>query len=182
MWHTYSFRDLFTTNLDTACTSYKYRMPENIRKHLTRTFVDDLTTALMTKPSELLDTSIIYGDLPPTKEATEYLRISGDYYLTVAGFIPEALCDRYSEFEYYLYVGKYSYFRLAQRLPREALYNSLSLDYMKIVYIINETFDLIRTRDGIDIIKTLEAYNKTRHAIFRKRLTRAGLNLAQITC
>lgn len=182
MWHTYSFKQLFETNLDVACTAYKYKMQGPLRTYITKAFVDDIATALMTRPSELLDTSIIYGDLPPTKEATEYLRVSGDYYLTIAGFIPESLCDRYSEFEYYLYVGKYSYYRLSERVPNEQVYRALSFDYMKLIYILNETFDLIKTRDGIDIIKTLEAYNKTRHAIFRKRLTRAGLNLSEITC
>lgn len=177
------FQDLFTTNLDIACRSYRYSMSEQTKQYIINIFANDLSVACSNKPDDLLDTFIICNEVPNTAEALDYLKHNGDYYLTIAGFMPEALCNRYTELDYYLYIGKYSYYRLSQRLPKELLYRNLSFDYMKLIYILNETFDLIRTKqNSAEVMKTLEAYNKTRHSIFRKRLTRMGISLAEITC
>lgn len=177
-----SLDTIFTAGLTQACDAYKYSMHDEVKQYVTNTFVHNIASEFASKPNESFDLFIIHDQLPHTSAASELLRHNGDYYLTLAGFMPEALCDRFSEFEYYLYVGKYSYYRLSQRLPSAQLYKTLSFDYMKLVYILNETFDIIRTRDNIDIIKTFDAYKKTKHAIFRKRLARVGLSISDINC
>lgn len=177
MDHISSFRNLFEKNLNEACLSYKYKMDNKIHEYLVDIFVNDFLNSMNRKPTEILDTFILSGELPKTKGTLISLKMNGDYYLSVAGYTPEALIKETSNFEHTLDIGKYSYYRLFQRLPTEYLFKTLSHDYMQLIFILNQVFDTMRTDNNeTHIVKMVDSWNKTRHSIFRKRLARVGVN------
>lgn len=171
-----TFRDIFKSSLQDACHDYKYNMSKDVEQYLIRLCADDLLKTSASRPDGMVDSLIIFDALPNTKEATEYLKLNGDYYLTVAGYMPEAFCNKHTDFDYYLSVGKYSYYRLHQRISKDALFKTLSFDYMQIIFILNATFDSIKVSSDGDMIKAWECWKQTSHPIFRRKLVRMGLD------
>lgn len=177
-----SFKDIFRSSLEDACSSYNYQMSNETEKYLTKLCVDDLLRTSTQKPDGVIDSLILLGELPKTKETLEYLKLNGDYHLSVAGYVPEAFCNKFSEFDYHLLVGRYSYYRLHQKLSKDTLYKTLSYDYTQIVYILNETFDTIKIHTDTQLLEAWGAWRSTGHPIFRKKLIRMGMNPDEISC
>jgi len=157
-------------------------MSNETEKYLTKLCVDDLLRTSTQKPDGVIDSLVLLGELPKTKETLEYLKLNGDYHLSIAGYVPEAFCNKFSDFDYHLLVGRYSYYRLHQKLSKDTLYKNLSYDYTQIVYVLNETFDTIRIHTDTQLLEVWEAWRYTRHPIFRKRLIRMGMNPDEISC
>lgn len=177
-----SFKDIFKSSLEDACLSYKYKMNDETERYLTKLCVEDLLRTSAQRPDGVIDSLILLGELPKTKETLEYLKLNGDYHLSIAGYVPEAFCNKSSEFEYHLLIGRYSYYRLHEKLPKETLYKTLSYDYTQIVYILNETFDSIKVHTNAQLLEIWESWKSTRHPIFRKKLIRMGMNPDEISC
>jgi hypothetical protein len=144
--------------------------------------VDDLLKTSTQKPDGIIDSLILLGELPKSKEILEYLKLNGDYHLSIAGYVPEAFFNRFSDFDYHLMVGRYSYYRLHQKLSRDTLYKTLAYDYREIIYILNETFDTIRVHTDSQMMETWEAWRATKHPIFKKKLIRMGMNPEEVSC
>jgi hypothetical protein len=176
-----SFKDIFKSSLQDACESRKYQMSDDLRKYLISLCVDDLLKIASNKPSGMLDSFILLDTIPTNKHSLEYLKLNGDYHLSIAGYVPEAFCNKYVDFDYYISLGRYSYYRLHQRLPKEGVYKTLSYDYLDIVYVLNETFDTIKVCDDAHLLSIWEAWKETRHPIFKKKLIRLGLNPDEIS-
>lgn len=173
-------KDIFLDKLDSAASMYKYYMHDDLKKYLYILYVEDLMKNSSRKPNGVLDTLIFLDDLPETKDTLEYLKFNGDYHLSIAGYIPEAFCNKYVEFDYYISIGRYSYYRLHQRLPKDKIFKSLAFDYLDIVYILNQTFDQIKKYDNLEILKVIKAFEETKHPIFKRRLARLGLSTTTI--
>jgi hypothetical protein len=171
-----SFKEIFKSSLEDACASYKYSLNKETEKYLIKLCVDDLLVTSSRKPDGILDSLIFLDEVPSTKESLAYLKLNGDYHLSIAGYVPEAFCNKYIDFNYYISIGRYSYYRLHQKLPKEVAYKTLAYDYLDIVYILNETFDIIKVSSDEHLVNTWEAWRDTGHPIFRKRLIRLGLN------
>ena len=177
-----SFKDIFKSSLDEACLAYKYKLSKDLREYLIRLCVDDLLATSSRKPSGMYDTLIFLGEVPSTRESLQYLKQNGDYHLSIAGYVPEAFCNKYIDFNYYISLGRYSYYRLHQNLPKETVYKELAYNYNEIVYILNETFDIIKVHDDEYLLSIWEAYKDTNHPIFRRKLIRLGLNPKDMNC
>lgn len=177
-----SFKDIFKSSLDDACNTYKYHLNREVEDYLIRLCVDDLLATSTRKPNNMFDSLIILGELPSSREALEYLKINGDYCLSMAGYIPESFCKKISDLDYQLLIGRYSYYRLHQKLPKDNLYKTLSYDYTQIIYILNETFDSIRVYSNSQLLEIWSAWKSTHHPIFRKKLVRMGMNPDEISC
>jgi hypothetical protein len=177
-----SFKDIFKSSLDEACLAYKYKLGKDLREYLVRLCVDDLLVTSSRKPSGMYDTLIFLGEVPSTRESLQYLKQNGDYHLSIAGYVPEAFCNKYIDFNYYISLGRYSYYRLHQNLPKETVYKELAYNYNEIVYILNETFDIIKVHDDEYLLSIWEAYKDTNHPIFRRKLIRLGMDPKSIVC
>lgn len=177
-----SFKDIFKSSLDDACDAYKYKLNDDTKRYLIKLCVDDLLTTSSRKPNGLIDSFIFLGELPGTKETLEYLKMNGDYHLSIAGYVPEAFCNKYIDFNYYISLGRYSYYRLHQKIPKEVAYKELAYNYNEIVYILNETFDIIKVHNDEYLISIWEAYKDTGHPIFRRKLVRLGMDPKSIVC
>lgn len=176
-----SFKEIFESSLKDACASYKYSLNKETEKYLVKLCVDDLLVTSSRKPDGILDSLIFLEEAPSTKEYLSYLKLNGDYHLTIAGYIPEAFCNKYTDFSYYILLGRYSYYRLHQKLPKEIVYRTLAYDYLDIIYILNETFDIIKVASNSHLLSTWEAWRETGHPIFRKRLVRLGFSPSLIS-
>jgi hypothetical protein len=176
-----SFKDIFKSSLEDACVSYKYNLSDDLKKYLVKLCAEDLLATSSNKPSGLFDSLIFLGELPHSKEILEYLKQNGDYHLSIAGYVPEAFCNKYVDFNYYISLGRYSYYRLHQKLPKEKAYKELAYNYNEIVYILNETYDIIKVHDDEYLLSIWEAWKETGHPIFRRKLIRLGLNPANIS-
>lgn len=177
-----SFKDIFKSSLEDACTSYDYGMSNELESYLIKLCVDDLLKTSTQKPDGIIDSLILLGELPKSKEMLEYLKLNGDYHLSIAGYVPEAFCNKFSDFDYHLMVGRYSYYRLHQKLSRDTLYKTLAYDYREIIYILNETFDTIKVHTDSQMMETWEAWRATKHPIFKKKLIRMGMNPEEVSC
>ncbi len=177
-----SFRDTFSASLISAKETYKYDMSKQVEEYLTTICVDEFTKESDKRLSAKIDSLIFFDRLPSTPETLDYLKHNGDYYFTLGGYAPEAFCSKKIEMDYYLSIGKYSYFRLHQRIPRDTLYKTLAYDYMPLTYILNETFDAISLYKESQILKAWDAYSKTKHQIFKKKLIRMGMDVENISC
>jgi len=177
-----SFKDIFRSSLEDACSSYNYKMSNELKSYLIKLCAEDLLKTSAQRPDGMIDPLILLGEIPKTTETLEYLKLNGDYHLSIAGYIPEAFCNKFSEFDYHLLIGRYSYYRLHQVLPKEKLYKDLSYDYLQIIYILNETFDTIKIHSDSNMLKIWEAWKITGHPIFRKKLARRGMNPEEISC
>jgi len=177
-----SFKDIFKSSLDEACLAYKYKLGKDLREYLVKLCVDDLLVTSSRKPSGMYDTLIFLGEIPSTRESLQYLKQNGDYHLSIAGYVPEAFCNKYIDFNYYISLGRYSYYRLHQNLPKETVYKELAYNYNEIVYILNETFDIIKVHDDEYLLSIWEAYKDTNHPIFRRKLIRLGMDPKSIVC
>ena len=177
-----SFKDIFKSSLDDACISYKYKMSPELERYLIKMCVEDLLTTSAKKPTGLLDSFIFIGDLPKNQEVLSYLKFNGDYHLTIAGYVPEAFCNKHVDFNYYISLGQYSYYRLHQLIPKDSLYKNIAFDYMQVVLILNEVFDTIRLHTDAHMLEIWEAYKETGHPIFRKKLIRLGMDPKDIAC
>jgi hypothetical protein len=177
-----SFKDIFESSLEDACDAYKYKLSSDLKKYLIKLCAEDLLKTAAKKPNGILDSFIFLDSINPTKEALEYLKLNGDYHLSIAGYVPEAFCNKHVDFSYYISLGRYSYYRLHQNLPRESVYKSLAYEYQEIVFILNETFDTIKVHDNEYLLSIWEAWRETRHPIFRRRLIRLGLSPDEIIC
>ena len=177
-----SFKDIFKSSLDEACLAYKYKLGKDLREYLVKLCVDDLLVTSSRKPSGMYDTLIFLGEIPSTRESLQYLKQNGDYHFSIAGYVPEAFCNKYIDFNYYISLGRYSYYRLHQNLPKETVYKELAYNYNEIVYILNETFDIIKVHDDEYLLSIWEAYKDTNHPIFRRKLIRLGMDPKSIVC
>jgi hypothetical protein len=177
-----SFKDIFKSSLEDACLAYKYTLNDDIKRYLIKLCADDLLATSSKKPSGLFDSLIFLGELPSTKETLHYLKLNGDYHLSIAGYVPEAFCNKYVDFNYYISLGRYSYYRLHQKLPKEPVYKELAFNYTEIVYILNETYDIIKVHDDEYLLSIWEAYKETNHPIFRRKLIRLGMSPDNILC
>jgi len=177
-----SFKDIFKSSLDDACEAYKYKISNDLKQYIIKLCVDDLLTTSSRKPSGMYDSLIFLGEVPSTKESLQYLKQNGDYHLTIAGYVPEAFCNKYIDFAYHISLGRYSYYRLYQNLPKELVYKELAYNYDQVIYILNETFDIIKVHNDEYLLSVWEAYKDTGHPIFRRKLIRLGLNPTTISC
>lgn len=177
-----SFKDIFKSSLEDACDAYKYNLSTELENYLVRLCVDDLLKTSTQKPNGILDSFIFLDSINPTKESLQYLKSNGDYHLSIAGYVPEAFCNKYVDFNYYISLGRYSYYRLHQNLPKEKVYKSLAYDYLEIIYILNETFDTIKVHNNEYLLSVWEAWRETQHPIFRRKLIRLGLNPSDVSC
>lgn len=177
-----SFKDIFLSNLDDAKSSYKYRMTNEVESYITKIYVDEFLKISSKKQNTTIDAMIFLDQLPKTSDTLEYLKFNGDYYFAISGYAPEAFCNKQLNFDHFISIGKYSYFRLHQRIPRDTLFKTLSFDYMQLLLIINQTFDSIKIKKDEQIVSTLDAWNNTRHPIFKRRLIRLGLNPSTLEC
>jgi hypothetical protein len=177
-----SFKDIFKSSLEDACDAYKYQPSPELKNYLTKLCVDDLLVTSSRKPDGMLDSLIFLDSINPTKEALQYLKLNGDYHLSIAGYVPEAFCNKYVDFNYYISLGRYSYYRLHQNFPKDPTYKSLAYDYLEIIYILNETFDTIKVHSDEYLLSIWEAWKETNHPIFRRKLIRLGLNPNNMNC
>ncbi len=176
MVHQIALKDIFIEKLEKSISSYKYSMHDELKSYLYKLYVEDLFANSFRKPNGTLDTLIFLDELPKSKETLEYLKFNGDYHLSIAGYVPEAFCNKYVEFDYYISIGRYSYYRLHQRMPSDKVYKSLAFDYLDVVYILNQTFDYIKKYNNLEVIKIIDAWKDTNHPIFKKRLIRLGFS------
>ena len=177
-----SFKDIFKSSLEDACDSYKYKISSDLKNYLIKLCAEDLLITSTKKPNGFLDSLIFLDSINPTKGALEYLKLNGDYHLSIAGYVPEAFCNKSVDFNYYISLGRYSYYRLHQNLPKESVYKTLAYDYLEIIFILNETFDTIKISNDEYVLSIWDAWRETQHPIFKRRLIRLGLNPETISC
>ena len=176
-----SFSDIFKSSLKESCASYKYNMSKEVEEYLINLCARDLFTSSIRRPEEIIDSLILIGEVPNTPEYLAMLRKNGDYFLSIAGYTPEFFCNKVYDFNHNLLVGRFSYYNLHLKIPNDTLYKSLSHDFIDIIYILNETFDLIKQNSSNSIIETWEAWRLTRHPIFKKKLVRMGMNFSLLS-
>lgn len=175
------FKDIFMSNLNDAKSLYKYNMTKEVESYLTKIYVDDFLVPSERSQNDSINTLIFLNSLPETSETLKYLKFNGDYYFSIGGYAPEAFCNKKIAFDYFISVGRYSYFRLHQRLPKDTLYKTLAYDYMQLLLIINQVFDSIKTNKNVQILSALKAWDDTKHPIFEKKLIRMGMNMVDLT-
>lgn len=178
---TSSFIDLIKEKIELAAKRNKIDLSNQAKLYLIKLFAVDLLKNSKIQPNDILDTSIFFDNLPNNEETRKHLKAVGDYYLSVAGYIPEALVNGIVDHTYFLSLGQYSFYRLHQRIRGDSLFKELSFEYMNTVYLMNEVFDSIKVIKEDDILKTYNAWVETKHPIFRKRLERYGLKTKVIS-
>lgn len=173
--NTSSFIDLIKEKIELASKRNKLVLSNQAKLYLIKLFAVDLLKNSKIQPSDILDTNIFFDNLPNNEETRRHLKSVGDYYLSVAGYIPEALVNGVVDHTYFLSLGQHSFFRLHQRIKGDSLFKELSFEYMNTVYLMNEVFDSVKLITEDDILKTYNAWMETKHPIFRKRLERYGV-------
>ena len=157
-------------------------MSMEVENYLINLFAKELLSSSIKRPEGIVDSLILLGEVPNTKEFMEALKKNGDYYLSIAGFVPQTFCgNKLFDFEYHLLIGRYSYYNLHLMLKKDTLFKDLSYDFLEILLILNEAFDEIKINSDAYLLENLEAWNLTRHKIFKKKLIRMGLNLDEIS-
>jgi hypothetical protein len=176
-----SFKDFFILSLDSSCKNQKYKMTDSVKNYITDFYSEIMLKNVLRKPDPIISNLILFDNLPRTEEVITYLKQNGDYYFFTAGWAPEYLCVKNEDFQKNIEKGLVSYQKLDLTLGSHTLYGEIAVDYEKIIFVLNEAFDLIKIEEKKHILMYLDCWNKTRHQIFKKKLLRAGMQMLDLT-